>query len=321
MLPPSLTKGVIFALEACFVWAFIYVVPQFIPGFSSIEIALGRYFVYGMISLLIYARARIKGECRFTRAIWIKSLYFALICTIGYYTFLVLALRYSTPDVCALVLGISPITIMIYGNLRQKELPFKKLLTPAFLILGGLTILNLPHIAAATTLSSYVFGLICSGFALAAWTWYVEANSRFLKEHPEVPSSDWSTLIGIGTLFWVIIFALVILFFFDEQLHLDKYLVFDEDLMKFIVGSLVLGIFCSWVAEYLWNRASLYLPISLAGQMTIFETAFALLLVYIIDWRLPLLTEVLGMGVQLLGILYGVHQFTKKEKNSLRVLN
>jgi drug/metabolite transporter (DMT)-like permease len=306
-------KGILFALEACFVWAFIYIVPQFIPGFSSIEIALGRYFVFGIISLLLFWREWSKGGCRFPKIIWFKSLYFALICTIGYYTFLVLAIRYSSTAICAMVLGISPITIALYGNWKQKEISFKKLILPSALILIGLTILNFPNAEDAVPVTSHIFGLICSVCALAAWTWYVEANSRFLKENPTVPSSDWCTLIGIGTLFWVIIFTIILALFFNEQLHFSKYLVFDSDLQRFIIGSLILGIFCSWIAEYLWNRASLLLPISLAGQLTIFETGFALLLVYIIDQRLPYYSEILGISIQLVGILYGIKLFSKKK--------
>jgi drug/metabolite transporter (DMT)-like permease len=314
-------KGISFALGALFIWAFIYVVPQFITGFSSIEIALGRYLVYGIISVLLFLRSKSKGGCNFSRDVWIKALYFSLICTIGYYTFLVLALRYSSPAVCALILGTSPITTAIYGNWMQKEISFKKLILPCILIFAGLIIMNFPNINTHVEehAINYFFGLVCSVFALAAWTWYVEANSRFLKENPEVPSSDWCTLIGIGTLFWVVLFTIVLALFFENQLHFDKYIVYNSDMLSFIIGSLILGIFCSWVAEYLWNEASLFLPVSLAGQLTIFETAFALLFVYLIEQRPPVYIEVAGMGLQLFGILYGIQQFSKREKIKLAV--
>lgn len=307
-------KGVIFALGACFSWAFIYIIPQFITGFSSMEIALGRYLIYGLLSLLLFCYARMRGRCLFPRAVWIKAIHFALICTIGYYIFLVLALRYATPAICALVLGTSPVTCAIYGNWKQKEISFRKLIVPAAFILGGLVIINYSHFD--MNASSYLFGLICSCLALAAWTWYVEANSRFLKNNPEIPSSDWCTLIGIGTLFWVVIFTAVLLCFFPEQLHFEKYCVFDSDLIRFLAGSVILGVLCSWIAEYLWNESSLFLPVSLVGQLTIFETAFAVILTFLIENRLPIYTENIGMAIQFIGIFYGIQQFAK-EKNKL----
>ena len=116
--------GVAFALCACFIWGLIFVVPQFMEGFSSIEIALGRYLLYGIISLLIFCKSKVQGSCHYSRPIWIKAIYFSLILTIVYYTFVVLSLRYSTPAICVLVLGLSPITIAFYGNWKQREIAF-----------------------------------------------------------------------------------------------------------------------------------------------------------------------------------------------------
>lgn len=306
-------RGINYALGATFIWGLIYVIPQFITGFSSMEIALGRYFVYGIVSLALFFKARWQGFCKHSWSIWGKSLYFSLICTIGYYTFLVLALRYSSPSICALILGVSPITIALYGNWRQKEIAFSRLIVPSLLILVGLVMINLPHIEECFKLSGYMFGLICSLFALAAWTWYVVANSRLLKQHPELPSSDWCTLIGIGTLFWVCIFAIVLAFGFENQIHPEKYFIWNEDLIRLLIGSSILGIFCSWVAEFLWNRASLYLPVSLAGQLTICESVFAIFFVFIIDQSLPSLIEAAGMLLQLSAVLYGVQLFAKHD--------
>jgi drug/metabolite transporter (DMT)-like permease len=139
-------KGITFALSACFIWGLIFIVPQFMTGFTSIEVALGRYFLYGIISSLIFCKDKFQGACSYGKDIWIKALYFSLISTIGYYTSVVLALRYSTPAVCALILGISPISIAFYGNWKQKETTFRSLIFPSLLILIGLVIINIPHL-------------------------------------------------------------------------------------------------------------------------------------------------------------------------------
>jgi len=309
----SMIRGVAFALGACFIWGLIFIVPQFMSGFTSIEVALGRYFMYGMISGLIFCRSIFQGKCRHSRAIWTKALYFSLVSTIGYYTFVVLALRYSTPAICALVLGISPITIAFYGNWRQKETTFRSLIVPSVLILIGLVIINIPNIKESSSISSYILGLVCSVLALIAWSWYVVANSRFLKDHPEVRSSNWSTLIGVATLFWVAIFALFLGVFFENQLQMEKYFTLSPDLTRFLIGSAVLGLLCSWVGAFLWNRASLYLPVSLAGQLTIFETIFGVLFVYLLERHMPPVMESVGIAVLLIAIVYGIRQFARKK--------
>ncbi len=306
-------KGILFAVSACFVWGGIYVVPQFMAGFGSVEIALGRYLVFGAISCLVFLKMRVGGHCRYPLSFWGKAICFSLISSVGYYTLLVIALRYATPAICALILGTSPITIAVYGNWKQKEVPFRSLIIPSVLILIGLAMINIPHLGQGASLGSYFLGLICCLLSLTAWTWYVVTNARFLKNNPNLHPSHWCTMIGIGTLFWVVVFGVVLLLFFDNQIHFEKYKTLDADLIHFLLGSAVLGLFCSWVAEFLWNRASFFLPVALVGQLTILETVFAILFVFAIEQRLPPPIETAGMALQLIAILFGIHQFMKRQ--------
>lgn len=311
-------KGIAFTVGACFIWSFIYIIPQFITGFSSFEIALGRYVIYGLASLFLFVRAKSRGSFSFPKEIWIKSIYFSLICTIAFYTFLVLAMRYATAEITAMILGLAPITIAVYGNLKQKEIAFRKLFLPSLLIFTGLLLLNSSHLYKTTDLQPYLWGLVCAFLSLASWTWYVEANSHFLKNHPQVPSDDWCTLIGIGTLFWVAIFFLGSLLFTQEPIDWSRYTTPNINLLRFIGGSLVLGILCSWVAEYLWNQGSLMLPVSLVGQLTILETVFVLLMIFLIDFSIPPLLEISGIILQLIGVYLGIAQFAQQEKAALQ---
>ncbi len=308
-----MTRGIVFALSACLIWGLIFVVPQFMSGFSSIEVALGRYLFYGVVSSLIFCKAKLQGSCRYNRFIWQKALYFSIFSTFGYYTFLVLSLRFASPAVCALILGLSPIAIAFYGNWKQKETTFRSLIIPSILILIGLVIINIPHVEIAESIGSYVLGLIFSFLALCIWSWYVVANARFLKQHPEVRSSDWSTLIGVTTLLWVLIFALILWIFFEDQLHMEKYFTLNSELIRFLIGSAVLGLLCSWVGAFLWNKTCLYLPVSIAGQLTIFETIFAVSFVYILQRQMPPTTESIGIVILLIAIIFGIRQFAKKK--------
>jgi drug/metabolite transporter (DMT)-like permease len=306
-------KGIACALGACLIWGLIFVIPQFMSGFTAIEVTLGRYLLYGVVSLLIFLQLQLQGRCRYPGAVWKRAFYFSLISTIGYYTFVVLSLRYATPAISALILGVCPITIAFYGNFKQKETTFRSLLLPSALILLSLVIINVPQIQESASLSSYILGLVCCFLALTTWTWYVVANSRFLKNHKEVRLSDWSTLIGVATLAWVIVFTLILGVFFEDQLHMEKYVTFGPELVRFLIGSAILGILCSWVGASLWNGASLYLPVSLAGQLIIFETVFGISFVYLLEGHMPPVIESIGMAVLLIAVAYGVRQFAKNK--------
>lgn len=304
----TLFEGIAFALGACFVWGLIFVIPYFMKDFSSLEVVVGRYTFYGAISAAIFLKSKIQGSCNYPKHIWLKALYFSLMGTIGYYMFLVLAIRYSSPAICALVTGISPVAIAFYGNWRHKETHFKNLIIPSLLILMGLIIINIPEFLESPSPSSYILGLVFCFIALASWVWYVVANSKFLKFHPHVHSSDWSTLIGVCALLWACIFITLFGPFSGISFEITKYLS-----TEFLIGSALLGLICSWVGAFLWNKASFYLPVSLAGQLTIFETLFGVLFFYLFTQSLPPLIEVIGIITLLTAIVYGIRKFTKNK--------
>lgn len=295
-------KGIVFALTACLIWGLIFVIPGFMTGFNALEVAIGRFIFFGLFSIVILLRVK----NRYPPAIWAKAIYYSLFSTMGYYIFLVLALRFATPAICALVLGISPIAIAFYGNWKQREVPFKSLILPSLLILVGLIIINFPHLKGS---SSFLLGLGCITVSLVSWSWFVVANSRFLNRHPEVKSHDWSTLIGIGAFIWALIALLILKLFFEDQIPMEKYLTPGRERQMFFIGAAILGILCSWGGGFLWNRACLRLPVSLAGQLTIFETIFGVLFVYLIEGRFPLLSEGIGIAILLGAVSYGVRKF------------
>lgn len=304
-------KGILFALTACFIWGLLFVVPQFMEGFSSLEVCLGRYTFYGALSSCILLRGWFKGGYRYPLPVWLQAVVYSLSCTFGYYVFFILGMRYSSPAVCALILGISPIAIAFYGNWKEKEGNFKKLLIPAFLIIIGLIVINAPQFSDNPSSSTYLIGLISSFIALFSWSFYVIANAQFLKKHPEVSFGEWSTLIGVSALFWSIVFGSIFYFFGGKIFDVGKYVSFNPELKQFLVGSAILGLLCSWVGAFFWNRASFHLPVSLAGQLTIFETIFGLCFVYMLDRRFPPFMEALGIALFLAAIAYAIRLSTK----------
>lgn len=314
-----MVKGIVYTLSACLIWGFIYVVPLFLEGFTAIEVALGRYLCYGVISVILLLKCLYKNTCRYPLSIWLKAFFLALISSLGYYTWVVLSLRYADPAVSALILGVAPITIAFYGNWKEKTCSFKSLIAPSLFIFIGLVLINLPHLNDEGS-SSHLFGLFCCFLALTTWTWYVIDNSKFLRKNPELKSSDWTTLNGVATLFWGAVLAITLALFFQDELHIDKYIAPSPELWQFIIGSIVLGFACSWLGAYLWNKACLHLPVSLAGQLTVFETIFGVLYIYAFYQTYPPPMEFLGMALFLIAIVYGVRAFsTKSEKELVKV--
>jgi len=292
-------KGILFTIAACSIWGLIFVVPSFMREFNAVEVAVGRFFFYGLISIPFLKPATLSW------ALCKRALGYSLIAAIAYYTFLVCALRFATPAVTALIIGFSPIVIAFYGNWKQKECSFKSLIFPCILMAIGLLIINIPLLRKSDTPSYYLFGIANAFLSLGTWCWYAVANARFLKKHPHVTPSQWSTLIGTACLFWITLGVLLFgsLFGFD---YFVKYTILTPALQSYLLGCMILGCFCSWVGAFLWNRASFLLPISLAGQLLIFETIFGVVYVYSFAHHTPPLYECLGIAILLAATIYGI---------------
>lgn len=303
-MPTQTLKGIVYALAACCLWGLISVVPLYMKGFTPVEITFGRFLIYGTVSCLFFLKIYFQGRGRFPFSMWMKAIVFSLGCILCDY-FFVLSLRYSNPAISTLILGVSPITIAFYGNWKQKDCNNKSLIFPSILILTGLIVINAPVIIHSASPDSILLGLLFAILSLAAWSWYVVANSAFLKMNLKVNSTDWATLIGIFTLLWVLVLGLIHSIL-AEEFDFNKYSIPTKELAIFMFGSIILGIFCSWLGTYLWNRASLSLPVSLLGLMMIFSTLFGLGFVYLYEQHLPAKLELLGIVFLLTAIVYGI---------------
>lgn len=72
---------------------------------------------------------------------------------------------------------------------------------------------------------------------------------------------------------------------------------------------MMLAVVSSWLGYLAWNLCSRRLPVSLTGQMVVFETLFALLYGFIYSQRIPDLQETAAILLLLGGVLVTVHYY------------
>lgn len=305
-------KGLLFALLACFVWGAIFVVPEFLSGFSTVEVVLGRYLTYGLLSVGLFLK---KGRASFRlipKEGWKKAIIFAFFSNIFYYFGLVAGVRFASAPLTVLVIGLAPIMIALYGNWQEREVSFKSLTLPCVWIGCGLLFVNVAEVDwsfKTRPLSAYLLGMLGVVSALLSWSWFAVQNARFLKQNPQIPSTQWATAIGVTTFFWAVATAFVLLPFIE----IEKFIHLSPDLGRYLIGALILGFLCSWLGCYLWNRASHHLPVSLLGPFLIFESLFGLLFVYVMHGRFPTALEMVGALLMLSGIVLSVRAFRKRK--------
>jgi drug/metabolite transporter (DMT)-like permease len=139
-------------------------------------------------------------------------------------------------------------------------------------------------------------GLLCAGGALASWTTYAVANSRWLARLAHVSAQDWSLLTGVVTGLEAIVLA-VPAWYGDTLAHTNA------DWLRFasLIGAMAL--FCSVLGNGLWNVASRALPLALTGQMIAFETIFAALYGYLWEGRWPTPLEAIALALLVAGVV------------------
>lgn len=307
--------GLLFAVSACFVWGAIFIIPEFLSDFTGVEVVLGRYLIYGVISAGIFFRKGFGKAREIPKAAWFKAFAFALLSNIIYYLGIIGGIRFASAPLAVLIIGLAPIVIALYGNWHAREIAFTSMIFPCVWILFGLVMVNVAEVDwtfSTSSLQQYILGFFGVIVALLAWSWYAVHNARFLKRNPHIPSTDWATLIGVCTLFWAVAMGILFAFILEKDVDLSKFTHWSNETFRFLIGVLILGIICSWLGCYLWNRASVYLPVSLMGPFLIFESLFGLLFVYSFDSRLPSLYEVVGVISMLGGILLSVVVFRRQ---------
>jgi drug/metabolite transporter (DMT)-like permease len=194
--------------------------------------------------------------------------------------------------------------VALYGNLRHRDYPYRKL-APSLLLIGcGLVVVNLMEVDWSGTgehsLASQLLGVGCALLALALWTWYAVANSTFLKAHPGITSAEWSSLMGIVALALSAVGALSLLGRDVTEAGANPW--------RLVAGSLVLGLVVSWGGTLLWNRASTLLPVSIAGQLVVTQAIAGLSYVYLAKAEVPPLLELMGIALVVTGVLIAVRR-------------
>jgi drug/metabolite transporter (DMT)-like permease len=298
--------GIAAAVAACLFWGLTFVAPLLLMGFTPVEIAIGRFLAYGLFSaaLLVPAGAAAwRGPAR----LWLAALALTLAANVGYYLLLIFAIRLAGSALPTLIIGVLPVSVAVAANVRSRELAWPALLLSCLLILAGIALVQLAGIKWRQQASQpfwYGVGVAAAVGALALWTWFAVANAAFLRHHPEIAPGAWATRLGVMTLPATIL--IVPLLAFPDFPIANTPEGGSRPAWDFVQVSLLVGIGATWVATWLWNRASQALPTSLAGQLLVFETVFGLAYAFMLEGKAPPPLAWAGMALLFAGVVLGI---------------
>lgn len=307
--------GILCGLLAGALWGMVFLVPQLLPTFSPWELAFGRYLAYGLIALALML-PRLRSLYRqLTTTDCYALLRHALSGNILYYTMLAFAVKLAGVGPTSLIIGLLPISVTVLGRQTQQThqtLPFKQLLLPLTLVAAGIICINLDlfsHVTPGTNSSHKALGVLFAIGALACWTWYAIDNARYLKRHPHFSSSQWSALYGIASGLMVLLLALAtwaILAALGAHDAAAATAAVPQNWLHFWIVCAVLALGASVIGNNLWNIASRLVPITLSGQLIVFETLFALLYGFVYEQRWPRALEWSAIALLIVGVVWAM---------------
>ena len=277
-------------------WGAAFIVPYVLHDFPSELITIFRYLVYGVTSIAVLLLFGL-GNARISLPIFMAANAISFCGNVGYYLFLTLGVKYSGFVYPALIIGLLPVSVILFGACQDKGKSVLGLLPGIGLIIFGIVLINLLNVndASGFTLDAdHVRGIVFSLLALLLLTIYCIVNARFLKSNIGISSLRWAGLLGVCALLQSLLLALFAYVFVGHDLSVFTAYSADR-LVAFMLGVVFLGVFVSYVAMWLWNVASRHISSIVAGRVLCLETIFALAYGYMLDARMPHSFELLAI--------------------------
>lgn len=290
--------GVFYGVLAGALWGGIFLAPKLVPDFSALQLSTARYLTYGLISLIIIGPRLKQVSAHFGAREWIALGWLSMIGNIAYYVFISTAVKLSGVAFTSIIIGFLPVAVTIIGSRDHGAVSLKRLWPSlAFGAIGiiGISWQSLTENDAGLDVSR-VIGLACALGALASWTAFAVGNARWLSRLHDVSADDWNMMTGVVTGGLALLLAIPA-FGFGGESHSSG------DWLHFAAIAAGLGFTASILGNAFWNRMSRMLPLTLVGQMILFETLFALLYGFLWEGRGPTTLEIVAISSVVLSVI------------------
>lgn len=302
--------GVLCGLLAGAMWGMVFIVPELLSAFSPVELAVGRYTAYGAIALGLML-PRLNGLlARLVRSDVAALLRHALAGNIVYYILLALGVKLAGVAPTSLIIGVLPIAVTLMGRKDHGAAPLRALALPLVVVALGIACINLDVFQQAQLGDArpgrILLGVVCATGALLCWSWYTVDNARFLKRNAHFSSAEWSALYGLASGIIAVLIGLVGLAFWHGDILGAAGAASGRNWTVFWITNGLLALGASVIGNHLWNIASRRVPVTLSGQLILFETLFALLYGFISMQRLPRPLEIGAVILLTAGVMWSV---------------
>ncbi|HEY0683056.1 MAG TPA: DMT family transporter [Steroidobacter sp.] len=290
--------GVVCGVLAGSLWGLVFLAPELVREFGALELTAGRYLFYGLFSALLIAPIWRRVVAQLGRREWLALGWLAFAGNILYYVLLANAVRMGGIAMTSLVIGFLPVAVTIVGSRDKGAVPLRRLAPSLALCAIGALCIGWQALSwsASASIVQQSIGLLCAIGALVSWTCYAVGNSRWLMRLDHVSAHEWNLLTGVMTCVQALLLVPAVLVFSKGHHDVAAW-------TKLAGVAAGVALLASMLGNALWNRMSRLLPLTLVGQMILFETLFALIYGFIWEQRLPTTLETVAFVLVVLSVL------------------
>ncbi|MBA5637571.1 DMT family transporter [Duganella sp. LX20W] len=310
-------NGVLCGLLAGAMWGMVFIVPELMAAYSPLELAVGRYIAYGTIAagLMLPRLGSLLG--RLDRADYLALVRHALAGNIVYYMLLSLGVKLAGVAPTSLIIGVLPISVTLMGHKDHGSVPLRQLALPLLVVTAGIVCINIDVFThdggAATAPGQKIIGVLCATGALLCWSWYTLDNARYLKRNAHFSSGEWSALYGLSSGLIALVIGLAAFAVYHADVTGAAGAASGRHWGTFWLVNAALALGASVIGNHLWNVASRRVPVTLSGQLILFETLFALLYGFLYKQQLPRPLEVTAIALLIVGVVWSVRVHALEE--------
>lgn len=279
-------------------WGLVFLAPELASDFSPLQLAAGRYLAYGAFALALIAPRWRRLSSHVGRREWLALAGLSLLGNTLYYVLLAFGVQMGGVAMTSVVIGFLPVAVTTIGSFDHGAVRLRRLAPALVLGAAGVACIAWESLqgSGGQARPQAALGLLCAAGALASWTAYAVLNGRWLAKLEHISAADWSLLTGVATGAQALVLAAVAL-----VVGLGAHAAADWG--RFLAVSAGVAIFASIIGNALWNRASRLLPMTLVGQMIVFETLFALLYGFLWEARAPTMLEAAAITLMIASVL------------------
>jgi len=285
--------GMLAGILAGALWGLVFLAPELTGGFTPAQLSAGRYLAYGLVAAVLAARCWRRLLAGLSWQEWRGLVWLSLTGNILYYLLLASAVRLGGVAMTSIVIGLLPVLVTVLGSRDRGAVPLRRLIPSLVLSTAGLILISW-H-AVSVQRHGALTGLLCAIGALVSWTTFAVSNSRWLARLRTLTPHEWNLLTGLVTGGEALLLAVPASYTGSLSHHAGEWAVFAA-----VVSGI--AILCSIVGNGLWNYASRVLPLTLMGQMIVFETVFAAFYGFLWEQRWPGPAESAAMILLVAGV-------------------